>query len=75
MIAAIVLVFEVLTVLVLGTTAFVVFSERDRFHEPPTALIRDPIGRQMVLAAKTGFWFWKFALIVLTVGTVWSLVS
>lgn len=75
MIAVVVLIFEFLTILVLGTMAFVVFSEKDRFHEPPTALNRDPIGRQMVLAAKTGFWFWKFALIVLTVGTVWSLVS
>lgn len=75
MIAATVLVFELLAVLVLGTMAFVVFSERDRFNEPPTALMGDPIGRQMVLAAKTGFWFWKFALIVLTVGKVWSLIS
>jgi hypothetical protein len=71
MLFLVVLVFEILTVLVLGFLAFVVFTEKDRFHEPPTALLRDPIGRQMVLAAKTGFWFWKAALVVLTVVTVW----
>lgn len=75
MLIAIVFLFEFLTVAVMGLFAVVVFSEKDRFEEPPTALLRDPIGRQMVLAAKTGFWFWKAVLVVLTVVTVWKLLA
>lgn len=75
MIAIVVFIFEFLTVAVLGLFAAVVFSERDRFHEPPTALNRDPIGRQFVLAAKTGFWFWKLAVLGVSAFAIWEALT
>jgi hypothetical protein len=55
-----------LTVLMMGIFVVVVFSERKHFAEPQIALSKDPVGRQFILAAKTGFWFWKAVLVVVT---------
>jgi hypothetical protein len=50
----------------MGIFVVVVFSERKHFAEPQIALSKDPVGRQFILAAKTGFWFWKAVLVVVT---------
>lgn len=55
-----------LTVAMMSIFIIVVFSERQHFNEPQIALSRDPVGRQFILAAKTGFWFWKSVLVVVT---------
>ncbi|MCZ4274057.1 hypothetical protein [Maritalea porphyrae] len=69
MIIYVVFVFEGLALLVLAAFATIIFSERDRFDEPRTALLRDPVGLQMDIAAKTAFWFWLVAAAVATVLT------